>query len=110
MPPDRTTEAPTGRKKLAQHQGYGRRTPAPALDHNSPKLSKAEAAKEVAPVGWVLKSVGELAAKEPNSITDGPFGSKLKTEHYTRSGPRVIRLKNVKGSVKGSLRGQSRTL
>lgn len=28
-------------------------------------------------------------------ITDGPFGSKLKSSHYTSSGPRVIRLENV---------------
>jgi type I restriction enzyme S subunit len=36
-----------------------------------------------------------LAAVEANSITDGPFGSKLKTEHYTPSGPRVVRLQNI---------------
>jgi type I restriction enzyme S subunit len=28
-------------------------------------------------------------------ITDGPFGSKLKTEHYRDSGARVIRLQNI---------------
>ena len=39
--------------------------------------------------------MGELAADEPNSITDGPFGSNLKTEHYTPTGPRVIRLQNI---------------
>jgi type I restriction enzyme S subunit len=42
-----------------------------------------------------MRAIGELAAAEPNSITDGPFGSKLKTAHYTDSGPRVIRLANV---------------
>jgi type I restriction enzyme S subunit len=35
-------------------------------------------------------SLGELA-----SLTDGPFGSNLKTSHYTTSGPRVVRLQNV---------------
>ena len=39
----------------------------------------------------------QLSAPEPNSITDGPFGSNLKSEHYTESGPRVIRLQNIKG-------------
>lgn len=28
-------------------------------------------------------------------MTDGPFGSNLKSEHYTESGPRVIRLQNI---------------
>ncbi len=30
-----------------------------------------------------------------SGITDGPFGSKLKTSHYTSSGPRVLRLQNI---------------
>lgn len=48
---------------------------------------------------WPLRTIGELAAKEPNSITDGPFGSKLKTVHYTASGPRVVRLANIGDGV-----------
>lgn len=44
------------------------------------------------PNGWTWVTVEQLAAPEPNSITDGPFGSNLKTEHYTSNGPRVIRL------------------
>lgn len=48
---------------------------------------------------WPLVPISELAANEPNSITDGPFGSKLKTAHYTDSGPRVIRLANVGDGV-----------
>jgi len=47
------------------------------------------------PAGWEWRTVGELAADEPNAITDGPFGSNLKTAHYTESGPRVIRLQNI---------------
>ena len=47
------------------------------------------------PIGWQWSTVAELAAKEKNSITDGPFGSKLKTEHYQETGPRVIRLQNI---------------
>jgi type I restriction enzyme, S subunit len=47
------------------------------------------------PQGWTWSTVEELAAPEPNAITDGPFGSNLKTSHYVADGPRVIRLQNV---------------
>jgi type I restriction enzyme, S subunit len=47
------------------------------------------------PRGWVWATVDQVAAPEPNSITDGPFGSNLKTEHYKETGPRVIRLQNI---------------
>lgn len=45
------------------------------------------------PAGWGLATVEELAA--PGGVTDGPFGSNLKTEHYTEAGPRVVRLQNI---------------
>lgn len=47
------------------------------------------------PAGWTWTTVAQMAAPESNAITDGPFGSNLKTEHYTASGPRVIRLQNI---------------
>jgi type I restriction enzyme S subunit len=47
------------------------------------------------PVGWVHAKLEELASPEPFAITDGPFGSSLKTEHYVVSGVRVIRLTNI---------------
>ncbi len=31
----------------------------------------------------------------PGGITDGPFGSKLKSSDYTSEGPRVVRLENI---------------
>jgi type I restriction enzyme S subunit len=40
---------------------------------------------------WPLKTVREAAEK----VSDGPFGSNLKTEHYTNDGVRVIRLQNI---------------
>jgi type I restriction enzyme, S subunit len=55
----------------------------------------SELAEDDLPEGWQWTTVGELADKTPYSITDGPFGSKLKTEHYTAAGPRVIRLQNI---------------
>jgi len=47
------------------------------------------------PSGWCWVQLSDLPAFEANAITDGPFGSKLKTEHYAASGPRVIRLQNI---------------
>lgn len=43
------------------------------------------------PKGWPQKTIGDIAAK----YSDGPFGSNLKTSHYTSSGVRVIRLQNI---------------
>lgn len=47
------------------------------------------------PNNWRWATLNDLAASEPHSITDGPFGSNLKTSHYTETGPRVIRLQNI---------------
>ncbi len=47
------------------------------------------------PTGWTWATVEQTAALEANAITDGPFGSNLKTSHYTNDGPRVLRLQNV---------------
>lgn len=43
------------------------------------------------PKGWPKRTVGELSSK----FSDGPFGSNLKSEHYTETGVRVIRLQNI---------------
>lgn len=51
------------------------------------------------PDGWTWASVHQLAAHEERSVTDGPFGSNLKTSHYTDSGPRVVRLQNIGDGV-----------
>ncbi|AXL90775.1 restriction endonuclease subunit S [Streptomyces sp. CB09001] len=47
------------------------------------------------PTGWAWSILQDLLACEPRAITDGPFGSNLKSAHYTASGARVIRLQNV---------------
>ena len=47
------------------------------------------------PPGWASSSIVDLACNEAGAITDGPFGSNLKTEHYTDDGPRVVRLQNI---------------
>ena len=43
------------------------------------------------PKSWPRKTIGELALK----FSDGPFGSNLKTEDYTETGVRVVRLQNI---------------
>jgi type I restriction enzyme S subunit len=43
------------------------------------------------PKGWPIRRLGDLAEK----MSDGPFGSNLKTAHYTETGVRVVRLQNI---------------
>jgi len=43
------------------------------------------------PKEWPVMPLRQIAEK----FSDGPFGSYLKTEHYTHSGVRVIRLQNI---------------
>lgn len=40
---------------------------------------------------WERKTIKSVAEK----FSDGPFGSNLKSEHYTNSGIRIIRLQNI---------------
>lgn len=47
------------------------------------------------PAAWPKLTLDDLQAEGPSSITDGPFGSNLKSSHYTVEGARVIRLQNV---------------
>lgn len=44
---------------------------------------------------WSWLPLGALLAAEPSALADGPFGSKLKSEHYTEHGVRVVRLGNI---------------
>ena len=46
------------------------------------------------PNGWRIAALGELVDQKAD-IVDGPFGSNLKSSHYTESGARVIRLQNI---------------
>lgn len=43
------------------------------------------------PKGWPLVRLGDLALR----MSDGPFGSNLKSSHYTDEGVRVLRLQNI---------------
>lgn len=55
-----------------------------------PPVSSEERPFEV-PEGWVWCRLGEVI----ETIFDGPFGSHLKTDDYTNSGVRVVRLENI---------------
>ncbi|PYM90556.1 MAG: hypothetical protein DME04_22430 [Candidatus Rokuibacteriota bacterium] len=43
---------------------------------------------------WPRKRLGDLASND-DAFADGPFGSHLKTAHYSERGARVIRLQNI---------------
>ncbi len=45
------------------------------------------------PEGWARAPLGDCL--QPRGLFDGPFGSSLKSEDYTSSGVRVIRLENL---------------
>jgi type I restriction enzyme S subunit len=64
------------------------------MKYKDPAWSETDGLEDL-PEGWVWATVDQLTAHEPNSFTDGPFGLKLKTAHYTEEGPRVIRLQNI---------------
>lgn len=51
------------------------------------------------PPTWTWATVAQQADPDERAITDGPFGTKLKSSHYTDSGPRVIRLQNIGDGV-----------
>lgn len=50
----------------------------------------------ILPKDWHVKKICDI--KDPNdkySLTGGPFGSDLKSEHYTDDGIRIIQLQNI---------------
>ena len=51
------------------------------------------------PNGWKRVTLADLAAKEPNAIVDGPFGSNLKLSDYVADGVPVLQGKNITGNI-----------
>lgn len=48
------------------------------------------------PEKWRVVTLSELRdSSDKHSFTGGPFGSNLKSEHYTESGVRIIQLQNI---------------
>jgi type I restriction enzyme S subunit len=85
-----------------------------SLDEQVAAVEQARAAAEAQleaakafPVEWarsVFQHPEQIGARSlslrdlsnaPDAFPDGPFGSNLKTEHYTSTGARVVRLQNI---------------
>jgi type I restriction enzyme S subunit len=73
---------------------------------DSVKSRKMKSSRSVAPYdgdgeyelprGWTWSQLGSITAVEDGAMCDGPFGSKLKTEHYiSEPGFAVVRLGNI---------------
>ena len=75
----------------------GRLVPQDPTDTPAPKLLADLGVPAVdtshLPQGWASACLGDAVGRA--AITDGPFGSNLKSSHYRDSGPRVIRLQNI---------------
>ena len=64
-------------------------------EKNFPLVPKKEEPFEI-PINWQWVRLGSLTAAEDDSFSDGPFGSNLKTIHYTENPEvRIIQLNNV---------------
>ena len=47
------------------------------------------------PKDWGIGYLQQIAAKEKNAVTDGPFGSDMKTDDYVEEGVPIIQLGNI---------------
>ncbi|HLO17402.1 MAG TPA: restriction endonuclease subunit S [Anaerolineales bacterium] len=50
------------------------------------------------PSDWKLVKLADVAAKQPNALVDGPFGSNLKLTDYVQDGVPVLQGKNITGN------------
>lgn len=82
-------------EQLAKYEAKGKKPPKEWRDRYKDPLAPDVANLPKLPAGWCWATAEQCAAWDEYAITDGPFGSNLKTAHYTSSGPRVIRLQNV---------------
>jgi type I restriction enzyme S subunit len=85
-------------QKLAEFKEKGK-TPPKDWQKKYPEPVQPDTSElQELPDGWVWASVDQCVL-ETKGITDGPFGSNLKSSHYVGSGPRVIRLQNIGDGV-----------
>jgi type I restriction enzyme S subunit len=82
-------------EQLAAYEQAGKKLPVGWKAKYKEPAGPDESSLPELPEGWCWASVAQCASREDYAITDGPFGSNLKTEHYTDDGPRVIRLQNI---------------
>ena len=85
-------------KQLAKFKAQGKTPPPDWQDKYPEPLPPDTTGLPELPEGWTWATIDQCAADD-ESITDGPFGSNLKSSHYTDAGPRVIRLKNIGDGV-----------
>jgi type I restriction enzyme S subunit len=62
------------------------------LNPNAPMQDSGVEWMGLVPINWRVFSLGRVTL----SACDGPFGSGLKSDHYTDDGVRVIRLQNIR--------------
>lgn len=82
------------KQKLAEFEERGQKPPKDWQKKYPEPVAPDTSELPELPEGWVWASLDQCTA-DAQGITDGPFGSNLKTAHYTKSGPRVIRLQNI---------------
>lgn len=85
-------------KQLAKFKEQGKTPPKGWQDKYPEPVQPDTANLPKLPKGWVWASIDQCSFDE-TAITDGPFGSNLKSEHYQEHGPRVIRLQNIGDGV-----------
>jgi type I restriction enzyme, S subunit len=85
-------------KQLARFKEQGKSPPNDWQKKYREPVQPDTTALRQLPQGWVWASVNQCSLDE-SAITDGPFGSNLKSSHYQESGPRVIRLQNIGDGV-----------
>lgn len=59
----------------------------------------AENAVYPVPIGWRLRTAGEIRSSEPNSCVAGPFGSKISSKYFVEDGVPVIRGNNLRDDL-----------
>jgi type I restriction enzyme S subunit len=64
------------------------------LSFTSSLLNGAFSSGDSAFKRWNVKTINDLV-DSPKDIVDGPFGSNLKSSHYSAHGARVVRLQNI---------------
>lgn len=85
-------------KQLAKFKEQGKAPPKDWKEKYPEPVEPATSELPTLPESWVWATVDQCALDEA-AITDGPFGSNLKSVHYQDSGPRVIRLQNIGDGV-----------
>ena len=85
-------------RQLARFKEQGKMPPKGWRDKYPEPASPEVGDLPTLPEAWTWASVDQCSLDDA-SVTDGPFGSNLKSAHYQESGPRVIRLQSIGDGV-----------